>query len=116
VTRCDPGVLSALRSLLPREPEAPQTGRYLAMRYLDFHGRTVHIRRIGEAVRALREQGLMVDSGPRGYVIVADPERIKAWERREEQRAKAILHAVGARKRIGREEVERRIGQMGLFG
>jgi len=116
VTRTDPAVLSALKALLPREPEEPQTGRALAMRYLDTSGRSVHVRRIGEAVRALREHGLYIESSGAGYRIVTDPAKVCAWEAREERRAKAILYAAGARKRIGKEEVERRIGQMGLFG
>jgi len=123
MTRCDPAVLGAVRKWLPREPEPPMTGRELrniciSMAVIGTDGapsHRTHLRRIGEAVRALREEGMMIDSSSRGYLVVTDAARIAKWQERETRRAKAVLYIIGRRKRLTDTEIDDIIRQIPLF-
>lgn len=99
MTRCDPEVLRAVKSLLPREPTPPMTGKRLRLEVswrLRYEGkeRPVHVRRVQEAIADLRRQHVPVVSGPDGYRITRDPGQIEACYQRERKKAIRALEAM----------------------
>lgn len=114
MTRCDPAVLAAVRELLPREPELPVTGRDLARWAGRTLSRNVNRRRIGEAVNALRHQGVPVWSGSgklKGYRVATSQAAIDDCIEEHRRRALSELTAMAKLKGCTVKEA-----QMTLFG
>lgn len=116
--RPDPSLVSALGMLLwehHRGVERMATGRVLMDELAQYGQHVDHIRRIGEAVDALLDQGLPVVSSstePRGYCLAERPEdglptirqddhRITKLFRRRQKLKRALARLAGPEPQLG---------------
>jgi len=116
--RADPLVTTLVRELLPLEPADCVTARELAAMATATLCRRVHLRRIGEAVAALRREGVHVWSGSgkgglRGYRIAASDASLSDCAREHQRRALESLRMAARLRRMSVREVAK---QIGLFG
>ena len=113
--RADHTVIRLLRMILPVEPDEAETGEALAAMIGRSLGRDLSTRRIGEAVAALRAEGVPVVSSskpPRGYRIGTSLASMEACAREHERRAKQSLRMAAEIRRMSVKDV---VEQMGLF-
>ena len=116
--RVDPAVLQAVRACLPLEPEPPIAGWELAAAvalHLRRWSDPPPLRRIQEAVAALRAQGVPVVSSckpPRGYRVGTSDAVVNDCAREHQRRALESLRMAARLRRLTVKEVA---AQMGLF-
>jgi biotin operon repressor len=109
--RHDPAVTNALGALLLERHQGnahAATGEVLRQE-LQAAGLSLHLRRVGESVEALIEQGWPIASLSRlGYWIAREPEELEAALFEVERRAKASLR----RRRLLRRQIAELRGQV----
>ena len=125
MSRHAPAVLAAVLQWLPVEPTDPITGQHLAENVSHTLGRRVIVRRVEEAIEALREEGVPVaslSSRPAGYRIAVSKGPLRACLREFDRRIFSLFRRRKSIRRmlavVGSEATESRSGvdQGNLFG